>query len=204
MLLGLLSLGLLAALILQMMRRKKVSADDTHTRQRFFRLAEVDERMQKNEEPEWNDEVTLEEICVQFRNFAASRLHLYYSPELIRTFIASFAASRLTILQGISGTGKTSLVYAFGKFVENPSTIIPVQPSWRDRSDRQSAASAVSIPAHTGLRSGCPAHRCRFPEYSGYPGTLPETASRHTEDAPRSRLRGPHICHSHPRHASLR
>ena len=54
---------------------------------------------------------------------------------MIRCFIASFAASRLIIMQGISGTGKTSLAYAFGKFVQNDACIIPVQPSWRERSD---------------------------------------------------------------------
>ena len=41
----------------------------------------------------------------------------------------------MIILQGISGTGKTSLPYAFGKFLENDSLIASVQPSWRDRSE---------------------------------------------------------------------
>ena len=39
------------------------------------------------------------------------------------------------MLQGISGTGKTSLPYALGKFIENDSTIVSVQPSWRDRTE---------------------------------------------------------------------
>ena len=38
-------------------------------------------------------------------------------------------------LQGISGTGKTSLANAFGEFLENPSTVIPVQPMWKERTD---------------------------------------------------------------------
>jgi len=50
-------------------------------------------------------------------------------------FISSFGATRLIILQGISGTGKTSLAYAFGKFVMNDTMIAPVQPSWRDRTE---------------------------------------------------------------------
>jgi 5-methylcytosine-specific restriction endonuclease McrBC GTP-binding regulatory subunit McrB len=39
------------------------------------------------------------------------------------------------ILEGISGTGKTSLPYAMGKFFGNDSKIIAVQPSWRDRAE---------------------------------------------------------------------
>ena len=35
----------------------------------------------------------------------------------------------------MSGTGKTSLAYAFGEFLENPSVIIPVQPMWKERTD---------------------------------------------------------------------
>ena len=75
------------------------------------------------------------EFCERFRLFACSRLGLYYDIKLIRLFVASFASTRLIILQGISGTGKTSLAYAFGKFVSNPSVVAPVQPSWRDRSE---------------------------------------------------------------------
>jgi radical SAM superfamily enzyme len=41
----------------------------------------------------------------------------------------------LIILQGISGTGKTSLAYAFGKMIKNEATIASVQPSWRDSSE---------------------------------------------------------------------
>jgi hypothetical protein len=41
----------------------------------------------------------------------------------------------MLILQGISGTGKTSLPYALGRFIKNPSLICAVQPSWRDRTE---------------------------------------------------------------------
>ena len=54
---------------------------------------------------------------------------------MIRRFVSAFASTRLIVLQGISGTGKTSLAYAFGKYVCNDSVITPVQPSWRDRSE---------------------------------------------------------------------
>jgi hypothetical protein len=60
---------------------------------------------------------------------------LFYDIKIIRLFIAAFASTRLIILQGISGTGKTSLPYAFGKFIENDTNIASVQPSWRDRTE---------------------------------------------------------------------
>lgn len=43
--------------------------------------------------------------------------------------------TKLIILQGISGTGKTSLPYSFGKFLQKDTTIASVQPSWRDRTE---------------------------------------------------------------------
>ena len=85
--------------------------------------------------PVYNNNISLEDVCVQFRNFAASRLGLYYDLEIMRQVIATFGATKMLILQGISGTGKTSLPYAFGQFIQNPSLICSVQPSWRDRTE---------------------------------------------------------------------
>lgn len=78
---------------------------------------------------------SLGELCDGFRGYAASRLGLYYTPAQIRTFISSLAVSRIIIVQGMSGTGKTSLSYAFGEYIGVPATIIPVQPMWKERSD---------------------------------------------------------------------
>ena len=39
------------------------------------------------------------------------------------------------ILQGMSGTGKTSIALAFEQFIGNPTTVIAVQPVWKERSD---------------------------------------------------------------------
>ena len=50
-------------------------------------------------------------------------------------FISALASTKLVILQGISGTGKTSLAYAWGKFLKHDSCVASVQPSWRDRSE---------------------------------------------------------------------
>ena len=37
-------------------------------------------------------------------------------PEIVRRFVAGMAASKLLILEGISGTGKTSLPYSFSRY----------------------------------------------------------------------------------------
>ena len=78
---------------------------------------------------------SLKELCDRFRDFAAGELGLYYSIDDIRAFVAGMAVSRVLILQGMSGTGKTSLAYAFGEFIVNPSVIVPVQPMWKERTD---------------------------------------------------------------------
>ena len=102
---------------------------------RFYKLSEIDELWADYQAPEYDWNITLPEFCDRFRLFACSQLRLYYDIKIIRLFIASFASTRLIILQGISGTGKTSLPYAFGKYINNPAIIASVQPSWRDRSE---------------------------------------------------------------------
>ncbi len=102
---------------------------------RFYKLSQVDKEYEGYVPPNYDNEITLPEICERFRNFACSRMKLYYDIKIIRLFLASFASTRLIILQGISGTGKTSLPYAFGKFLQNDATIASVQPSWRDRAE---------------------------------------------------------------------
>ena len=62
-------------------------------------------------------------------------MKLYYDIKTVRLFIAGMASTKLIILQGISGTGKTSLPYSFGKFMFKDTTIASVQPSWRDRTE---------------------------------------------------------------------
>ena len=102
---------------------------------RFSRLMEVDNFYKTYTPPEYDTGITLAGLCDTYRNFACSRMHLFYEPKTIRLFIAGMASTKLIILQGISGTGKTSLPYSFGKFLQHDTTIASVQPSWRDRTE---------------------------------------------------------------------
>ena len=105
------------------------------TASRFPKLTLVDEKYQNYVEPEYNNDITLAEFVENYRLFAASEMHLYYTPEIVRRFVAGMAASKLLILEGISGTGKTSLPYSFSRYMDNPATMVSVQPSYRDRTE---------------------------------------------------------------------
>lgn len=112
-----------------------ISEASRNIEHRFPKLALVDEKYEHFVLPVYDNEVTLEEFVERYRRFAASQLHLYYTPEIVRRFVAGMAASKLLILEGISGTGKTSLPYSFSRYMDNPATIVSVQPSYRDRTE---------------------------------------------------------------------
>ena len=108
---------------------------DKETAIRFPTLTLIDEEYKNYKVKNYENNFTLKELVDNFRCFAASQLKLYYSETLLRPFIAGLACGKLIILQGISGTGKTSLAYAWGKFVCNDSCVSSVEPSWRDKTD---------------------------------------------------------------------
>ena len=109
--------------------------EDKEASERFCMLSEIERNKNSYGKLGYDNNVTLERFCNDFRDYAASRLKLYYDISDIRRFIAGMAVSHIIILQGMSGTGKTSLAHAFGSFVDNSSTIIPVQPMWKERTD---------------------------------------------------------------------
>ena len=75
-------------------------------------------------------------MCDYVRKYGAAKKKLYYSLDTIRVFFASLAASerasRLLILQGLSGTGKSSLPRMVAEALGVECKLVPVQPSWRD------------------------------------------------------------------------
>ena len=102
---------------------------------RFCMLSRIDENKRIYDSRKYEEEISLKRFCDNFRNYAAAELRLYYDIKDIRRFIAGMAVSPIIILQGMSGTGKTSLAHAMGSFVKNTSTVIPVQPMWKERTD---------------------------------------------------------------------
>ena len=111
----------------QKKRRKRVGV-------RFSQLTRIDKELKSKKHVPY-DTCELDELCENFRRYAAGKLGLYYDIADIRRFIAGMGISKLIILRGMSGTGKTSLAYAAGEFFGNSSTVVPIQPMWKERSD---------------------------------------------------------------------
>lgn len=98
-----------------------------------------------DEDPELAREVvgrdfdTLADLVEEIRNRMAINptVSFYYSEPDVRLFLAGLASSRLHLLQGISGTGKTSLPREFFKALAGDSAvqIVEVQAGWRDKDD---------------------------------------------------------------------
>ena len=106
---------------------------------RFIRLTGIDEDYPDGiyhaQLPEDAQNIDLAGICERFRNFACSQLKIYYTIDTVREFFAAMGTGKLIILEGISGTGKTSMPYSLGRFFRHGAAICAVQPNWRDRSE---------------------------------------------------------------------
>ena len=113
-------------------------------RSAFPRLTEMDT------DPRLQTQVTTDRVpglrsfCEEMRNRMAydqdPKRRLFYSARDVRAFVAGLAMSRLHLLQGVSGTGKTSLPRAFARALnagmDNQGfKLIEVQAGWRDRED---------------------------------------------------------------------
>lgn len=111
-------------------------ARDLDTREKVFPgLSKIDEKYSGFEvESVPTDDITLEDLATKFRNYLAKEERLYFDIETIRIFLASLGTSHFMILEGLSGTGKSSLPRFFAKFINAKVTFIPVQATWRDKS----------------------------------------------------------------------
>ena len=105
--------------------------------ERFQKLSLLDKQYPRREYITSTDGLNLEYICRRFRSFASNIQGnpLYYSIKDIRRWVAAMGVSKILVLQGMSGTGKTSLPVAWGKFTGVATTVVPVQPMWKERSD---------------------------------------------------------------------
>ena len=82
-----------------------------------------------------SDDIKLDALCERFRNYLAKEEQLYFDIDTIRVFISAFASSHFMILEGLSGTGKSSLPRYFAKFTNSNLLFVPVQATWRDKTN---------------------------------------------------------------------
>lgn len=99
----------------------------------FPGLCEIDEINEVSDSINFDDNIPLNELAYKFRNYLAVKEHLYFDIKTIRAFLAGLATSRLIILEGLSGTGKSSIARYFSDFIGEKSFFAPVQTTWRDR-----------------------------------------------------------------------
>lgn len=101
----------------------------------FPSLSMIDRDYSGFEEDKLPDiDITLENLCLLFRNYLCKKENLYFDIETIRSFISALGTSRIVILEGLSGTGKSSLPRYFAKFISSEPTFIAVQTTFRDKS----------------------------------------------------------------------
>lgn len=81
----------------------------------------------------------LPSLVAHIKNYAGckggNKERLFYKDDDIRAFLSGMAVSRLIILQGMSGTGKSSLPRAVAESISGFNKLIPVESSWRDRNE---------------------------------------------------------------------
>lgn len=115
----------------------KLTGDDTIIRDReevFPSLTAIDEKYEGFELPAAKgDDVSLKELAEKFRLYLAKTQELYFDINTVRFFISGFAASHFEILEGLSGTGKSSLPRYFAEFIGANVLFMPVQATWRDK-----------------------------------------------------------------------
>ncbi len=110
--------------------------DKSKAQRVFPSLTAMDDNPELQSPPErGRDRITsLKTFVEEIRNRIGLE-KLFYREEDVRAFLAGLATSRLHLLQGISGTGKTSLPRAFVRAIGARSEIVEVQSGWRDRND---------------------------------------------------------------------
>ncbi len=81
------------------------------------------------------EKIDLKDFVRYLRNRIAGSKELYYSLPDLRSFVGGLAMGQLILLQGVSGTGKTSLPMEFAHAVGTEPEVVEVQAGWRDPQD---------------------------------------------------------------------
>lgn len=105
-------------------------------------FTELDEKMPyftevlENKRERLFESPTLPDLVSYIVQYARdSKHHLFYTEENVATFLAGLGATKLTILQGMSGTGKTSLPKIVSEALMSVCDIVEIESSWRDKNE---------------------------------------------------------------------
>ena len=82
-----------------------------------------------------NPRITLPSLIDDLQAYLASKEHLFYEKKELALFVAAMNATHLIILEGISGTGKSSLPRYFSKFIGEEAFFEPIQVTYKEKSD---------------------------------------------------------------------
>ena len=108
---------------------------ESENNDKFKALSHFDKSLPaRSDFPIFND--SLSELTKRFLGFAQNeKPALYYEESTIAAFFSWMASTKTLILEGLSGTGKTSLPLAFSRFAGWYTPRISVQSAWKDRND---------------------------------------------------------------------
>lgn len=101
----------------------------------FTNLVAIDEEGPMKFFDENKEKITLKDLVNNLQIYLANVHNLYYNKNELAQFIAGMNASKLIILEGISGTGKSSLPRYFAKFIGEDAFFEPIQVTYKEKSD---------------------------------------------------------------------
>ncbi|MFB4319783.1 hypothetical protein [Actinomadura sp. 21ATH] len=110
---------------------------------------------------------SLHDFVRWLRDYVAQQYGMFYAEQDLALFLGGLAASRLHLLQGISGIGKTQLPVVFAKALQAEAALVPVSADWRTPQDLVGYFNAFErrfyeTPFTQALyQAGCPAYADR-------------------------------------------
>lgn len=84
---------------------------------------------------EESTDISLKDLIHRLQGYLATKEHLYYDLKELAQFIAGLNASKFIILEGVSGTGKSSLPRYFAKFLGEEAYFEAIQVTYKEKSD---------------------------------------------------------------------
>ena len=82
-----------------------------------------------------SEDITLKDLINRLQGYLATKEHLYYDKKELAQFVAGLNASKFIILEGISGTGKSSLPRYFAKFIGEEAYFEAIQVTYKEKTD---------------------------------------------------------------------